>query len=68
MLGGDMYEQQKKFRNIIANRSSQTVEESADRIQCKKVKLDGTKSIDENIGIVLEVLGEMDYPNDKLEG
>ena len=68
MLGGDMYEQQKEFRNIIANRSSQSVEESANKIQCKKVKLDGTKSIDENVGIVLKVLEEMDYLNYKLEG
>ena len=49
MLGGDMYEQQKEFREIIANRSSQLVEESANKIQCRKVKLDGTKSIDENL-------------------
>lgn len=59
MLGGDMYEQQKEFRNIIANRSSQSVEESANKIQCKKVKLDGTKSIDENVDIVLKVLEEI---------
>ena len=63
MFGGDMYEQQMEFRDMIANRSSQLVKESADKIQCKKVKLDGTKSIDENVGIVLSVLVEMDYLN-----
>ncbi len=63
-----MYEQQKEFRNIIANRSNQSVEESADKIQCKKVKLDGRKSIEENVSIVLKVLEEMDYLNYKLEG
>lgn len=61
--GGDMYEQQKKFIDIIANRSSQSVEESANRIRCKKVKLDGTKSIDENVSVVMRVLEEMDYLN-----
>lgn len=59
MLGGDMYEQQKEFRDIIANKSSQSVEESANGIPCKKVKLDGTKSIDENVRVVLGVLEEM---------
>lgn len=63
MFGGDMYEQQKEFRDIIANKSSHSVEESANKIQCKKVKLDGTKSIDENVGVVLSVLKEMDYLN-----
>lgn len=61
MLGGDMYEQQKEFREIIGNRSNQRVEESANKMQCKKVKLDGTKSIDENVGIIISVLEEMDY-------
>uniref|UniRef100_UPI004057A60B AAA family ATPase n=1 Tax=Acetatifactor sp. TaxID=1872090 RepID=UPI004057A60B len=63
MLGGDMYEQQKEFRDIIANKSNQSVEESANKIQCKKIKLDGTKSIDENVSIVLRILEEMDYLN-----
>ena len=45
MSGGDMYEQQKAFREIIGNRSNERVEESANRLHCKKVRLDGTKSI-----------------------
>jgi len=57
--GGDMYEQQKEFRDIIASKSSQSVWESADRIGCKKVKLDGTKNIEENVGVVMRVLEEM---------
>lgn len=60
MPGGDMYEQQKKFRGIIAEKDSHLVEESANRISCKKVYLDGTKSVDENVSIVLRILEEMD--------
>ena len=60
MPGGDMYEQQKRFRDIIADKSSLSVEESADRIQCPKVKLDGTKSIEENVCVVLNVLEKME--------
>lgn len=61
MFGGDMYEQQREFREIIGSRSNQRVEESANRMQCKKVKLNGTKSIDENVGIIISVLEEMVY-------
>ncbi len=59
MPGGDMYEQQKEFRDIIANKSDQSVEESANKIQCRKVKLDGTKSIDHNVSVVMKVLAEL---------
>lgn len=63
MLGGDMYEQQKEFREIIGNRSNERVEESANRLHCKKVRLDGTKSIEENISSIENVLEEMGYLN-----
>ena len=58
--GGDMYEQQKEFRDIIADKSSQSVEKRADKIQCKKFRLDGTKSIEENVEIVLGELEEIE--------
>lgn len=59
LLGGDMYEQQKEFRNIIAGKSNQTVEESANKLKCVKVKLDGTKSINENVAIVVRTIEEL---------
>lgn len=59
MSGGDMYEQQKAFRDIIANRSNERVDESADRLQCKKVRLDGTKSIEESISHIMDILEEL---------
>ncbi len=59
MPGGDMYEQQKEFREMIASKNRQSVEESANKIKCKIVKLDGTKSIDENVNAVLSVLEKM---------
>ena len=61
--GGDMYEQQKSFRDSIAAKTHQSVEESADRIPCKKVKLDGTKNIDENVDTIFKTLEEMNYLN-----
>lgn len=59
MVGGDMYEQQKAFREIIGNRGNERVEESANRMHCKKVRLDGTKSIEENISNIMSVLEEL---------
>ena len=59
MVGGDMYEQQKAFREIIGNRSNERVEESANSMHCKKVRLDGTKSIEENISNIMSVLEEL---------
>ena len=41
MPGGDMYEQQKEFRDIIRNRNR---------------GLDGTKSIEDNISIIIRTL------------
>lgn len=58
LSGGDMYEQQKEFRDIIANKTNQSVEESAARLQCPKIRLDGTKSVEENIAIIMRTLEE----------
>ena len=63
MAGGDMYEQQKHFRDLIGSRTAEGVEESAKKLRCKKVRLDGTKSIDENVGVVLRALAEADAKN-----
>lgn len=59
LLDGDMYEQQKEFRNIIAGKSNQTVEKSANRLKCIKVKLDGTKNINENVAIVVRTIEKL---------
>lgn len=59
MSGGDMYEPQKAFREIIGNRSNERVEESANKLHCKKVRLDGTKSIEDSIGCIMCVLEEI---------
>ena len=58
--GGDMYEQQKEFRDIIAAKSKQSVEKSADRLSCKKIYLDGTKPIEENVNLILRMLEKAD--------
>ena len=56
MPGGDMYEQQRAFRELIARKSHRLVEESAARMPCRKIRLDGARRIDENVGIILGTL------------
>ena len=61
MIGGDMYEQQREFRNIIANKPRHLVEESANRIGCRKINLDGTKRLEENVNVIMKILDDMNY-------
>ena len=54
--GGDMYNQQADFRDIIASRDLSSVLESAKKINCEIVSLDGTESVEENVIKILNVL------------
>ena len=65
LIGGDMYEQQRDFSNIIANRPGHLVVESADRINCRKISLDGTKDIEENVNAIMKILDEMNCKKTK---
>ena len=59
MPGGDMCEQQQAFRELIARKSHRLVEESADRMPCRKIRLDGARRVDENVYLILCTLAEM---------
>lgn len=59
MPGGDMCEQQQAFRELIARKSHRLVEESADRMPCRKIRLDGARRVDENVDLILCTLAEM---------
>ena len=52
--GGDMYIQQMGFREVVENRDPKTVEESAKRLQCPVIVLDGTISVEENLETIME--------------
>ena len=54
--GGDMHAQQKAFREAIAKRSIQTVLESAGKLPCEAVLLDGTRPIHENISAIIKTI------------
>lgn len=59
--GGDMYTQQREFRNVVKNRDSKTVEESAKRFACPVIMLDGTLPVTENIEKIIDNLEKWRY-------
>lgn len=59
LAGGDMYEQQAEFRKLVANRDVKVVEESARKLKCPVVILDGALAVEKNLEKILENLNVM---------
>ena len=51
--GGDMYERQQSFHQLVARRDPASVAESIARLTCPVVELDGTLPPEENLRIIL---------------
>ena len=56
LQGGDMYEQQKEFRKVVASREEASLEECVKKLSCPVVILDGTMSINHNIDKIKKLL------------
>lgn len=56
LAGGDMYEQQDSFRNLIGGFSEQKVLDSISSLNCEVIELDGTLPIAANVQVVKEIL------------
>lgn len=56
LFGGDMYNQQMAFRNVVANRDLKLVEESATKICCPIIVVDGTLSVVKNVKKIMDYL------------
>ena len=54
--GGDMYTQQREFRKVVENRDAKAVEESAKRLGCPVIVLDGTLPVMYNVEEILDNL------------
>ena len=50
--GGDMYEQQKSFRELIAGFTDEKVKDSIDKICCEVVELDGSLPVQRNMEVI----------------
>jgi thymidylate kinase len=62
--GGDMYEQQKKFREFAVSRDISQIEQRACLYSCPVLQIDGTKSHKANID---EILAYIDTSNHYIE-
>lgn len=54
--GGDMYEQQKAFRETAAQRDLKSLEENIHKLNCPVHIIDGTMSVQENVHNMLRLL------------
>ena len=54
LAGGDMYTRQAEFRKVVENRDSKSVEESAKKLSCPVIVLDGTLPVAKNLEKMLE--------------
>lgn len=52
--GGDLYEQEERFFDLVKSRAENTVEKWIQSLSCPIIRIDGTKSIEENIAIIIE--------------
>ena len=56
LTGGDLYEQEEKFFELVASRPENTVEEWIQSLKCPIIRIDGTKAIEENVDFIIEQL------------
>ncbi len=54
LKGGDLHEQEEKFFDLIKSRSENTVEEWVQSLKCPVLRIDGTKSVKENVDFIIE--------------
>lgn len=57
--GGDMYEQEQEFFDSIVTKTLEKTDEWVKCIPCPIIYADGTKPIDETIGLILTKLAEL---------
>lgn len=57
LAGGDMYLQQIDFKHMVGKRDEIVVEESIRNLKCPVIIMDGTCSIDDNLGKIMDRLG-----------
>ena len=56
--GGDLYEQEEVFMNMVSARTKQYVEEWVDSIEAFVIRVDGTKPVKENVKNIAEQITE----------
>ena len=54
LSGGDLYEQEERFFELVKSRAENTVEKWVQFLNCPIIRIDGTKPIEENIKLIVE--------------
>ncbi len=54
LLGGDLYEQEERFFDLVKSRAEDTVEKWIQSLSCPIIRINGTKPIEENINFLME--------------
>ena len=52
--GGDLYEQEENFFDLVRSRAENTVEEWVRSLSCPVIRVDGTKPVNENVKLIIE--------------
>ena len=60
LWGGDLYEQEENFFHFVESRDENIVEEWVKSLKCPVIRMDGTKSIDENTNFIMERIQNKD--------
>lgn len=58
LYGGDLYKQEKSFFDFVESRAENTVEEWVQSLHQPIIRIDGTKSIEENINFIIKHIQE----------
>ena len=54
--GGDLYEKEQRFFDMVALRTEQEIEEWLASVKCDVMRVDGTKPVAENVKLIIEKL------------
>lgn len=52
--GGDLYEQEKHFFDLVESKTEDTAEKWVQSLNCPIIRVDGTKPIEKNINLIME--------------
>ncbi len=54
MPGGDLYEKERRFFEMCANRDEHIAENWVNTLDCSVIRVDGLKTVEENVGIIIK--------------
>lgn len=56
--GGELYEKEQKFFDMVKGRTNEDVEEWVSNLRCPVIRVDGTKPVKENVELLVAVLSK----------